>query len=158
MTLTNFAENFSTISYVASDGRCYGLDITSDQAVGQRFSTRSTQQSRTGAQLMTAGFLLNSKAWAFLTRAGPDMREKKANDANDIIFIVNYMRKNHIYTNRHECRWVVDYDFWTTFCTQYEGAEGAFQAINLQRDATPSSSNREARNSTGSIRSRTSSR
>ena len=129
-------------SYVASDGNCYGLDIKSDTSLGQTFAKPRAQD-----RIMSADFLLNSKAYLFMSRTGPDMQQKKANDAQDIIFLVNLMRKNNKIPDRRQCRWVVDYDFWTSFCASYQGAEELFQALGLQKDPTPSSSNRGTRNS-----------
>lgn len=144
---------------MASDGRCYGLDITTDTALSQTFRGRRDVQRapRNQVQLMTIGFLLNSKAYSYMTRVGPDMVEKKINDANDIFFIADYMRKRKIPAKRDESRWVVDYDFWTTFCRDYPDAERIFGALGLQRDATPNPSNRESRRLSMSTRSRTSS-
>lgn len=142
-------------SYIASDGNCYGLDITSDKALGQIFRTARTQH-----RVMPIDFLLNSKAYSYITRVGPDMQQKKASDAQDIIFLLDYMRRNGLVPDRQQCRWVVDYDFWTAFCGSYQGAEERFQRLGLQRDPTPSSSNRGTRNSSMEIRraSRSSSR
>ncbi|KIM94595.1 hypothetical protein OIDMADRAFT_60374 [Oidiodendron maius Zn] len=143
------------IGYVASDGNCYGLDITSDKALGQIFRT-----ARARHRVMPVDFLLNSKAYSYITRVGPDMQQKKASDAQDIIFLLDYMRRNGLVPDRQQCRWVIDYDFWTAFCGSYQGAEERFQRLGLRRDPTPSSSNRGTRNSSMEIRraSRSSSR
>ena len=155
----SFADLLLTRRYMASDDRCYGLDVTADRAVGQTFSSnRDTQRTDgTSARLTTLAFLLNSKAYAYMTRAGPDSLQKRADNAADFFFVVEYMRKHRIGVNRKTCRWVVDYDFWTTFCNDFEGAERALRAPGLQRDPTPSSSNRETRNSSSTRRSGTSS-
>ena len=134
-------------SYVASDGNCYGLDITSDRALGQTFRTTRNQH-----RIMPVDFLLNSKAYSYITRVGPDMQQKKASDAQDIIFLLDYMRRNNHVLDRQQCRWVVDYDFWTAFCSSYQGAEERFQRLGLQRDRTPNASNRGTRNSSMEIR------
>jgi hypothetical protein len=134
-------------SYLASDGNCYGLDITSDRALGQTFRTTRTQH-----RVMPVDFLLNSKAYSYITRVGPDMQQKKASDAQDIIFLLDYMRRNDHVPDRQHCRWVVDHDFWTAFCGSYRGAEERFQRLGLQRDPTPSASNRGTRNSSMEIR------
>ncbi|KAI9834807.1 MAG: hypothetical protein M1819_002893 [Sarea resinae] len=132
------------LGYIASNGQCYGLDITTDRAVGQRFP--NTQQvSGTTARLMPIRSLLNSKAYSYMTRAGSDASVKKSSDAQDILFIVNNMRMNNLVTNRNECPWVVDYDFWTEFCQRYPRAENDFRSLGLQRDATPNSSHRSSR-------------
>jgi hypothetical protein len=127
--------------YVASNGNCYGLNITSDKALGQIYQTPQSQN-----HVMPVEYLLNSKAYSYLTRIGPDMQQKKASDAQDIIFLVNYMKKSNARPDRRQCRWVVDYDFWTAFCSSYQGSEERFQALGLQRDATPNSSNHGTRN------------
>lgn len=101
---------------------------------------------------MIPDFLLNSKAYSYITRIGPDMQQKKVNDAQDIIFLVDYMRRHRISPARGQCRWVVDYDFWTAFCSDYQGAEQSFNALGLHRDPTPSSSNRASRRSSMEIR------
>jgi hypothetical protein len=101
---------------------------------------------------MPVDFLLNSKAYSYITRVGPDMQQKKASDAQDIIFLLDYMRRNNHVQDRQQCRWVVDYDFWTAFCGNYQGAEERFQRLGLQRHRTPNASNRGARNSSMEIR------
>jgi hypothetical protein len=133
--------------YVASDGNCYGLEITSDRALGQIYQTPRSQN-----RVMPVDYLLNSKAYSYLTRIGPDLQQKKASDAQDIIFLVNYMKKSNARPDRRQCRWVVDYDFWTAFCSSYQGVEADFQKLGLQRDATPSSSNRGTRNNSAELR------
>jgi hypothetical protein len=91
---------------------------------------------------MNIVFLLNSKAYSYLTRTGPDMVEKKAKDAQDILFILSFMLRNRITATKEQCRWVVDYDFWKEFTRDYEGQERRLAAIGLERDRTPSNSNR----------------
>ncbi|KAI9844810.1 MAG: hypothetical protein M1837_005228 [Sclerophora amabilis] len=147
------------LGHVASDGRCYGLDVTSDRAVGQNFSAARDIQRlpRTPAHVVTITFLLNSKAYSYMTRVGPDMQAKKINDANDILFIAAYMKKTQMRANKNSCRWVVDYDFWTMFCRDFQGAENTLRALGLERDPTPSPSNRQSRASSVSARSRASS-
>ena len=147
-------------SYIASDGNCYGLDVTADRDISQIFrGSHDTRQSGgSHARLVKVGYLLNSKAYSYLSRIGPDRAAKMAVDADDILFLAAYMRRHRLSARRNESRWVVDYDFWTLFCSAYRGAEQAFQSIGLQRDATPSSSNRQTRNSSMSLHSRGSSR
>jgi hypothetical protein len=130
--------------YVASDGGCYGIDITSDSAISQPFSaSRDTQfNAKYEAPVANMSFLLNSKAYSYMTRIGPDMMEKKGNDAADILFIIANLNRQRTKVSQQECRWVVDHDFWSTFCPLYEGVEGSFQALGLQKDETPNPSNR----------------
>lgn len=102
--------------YLASNGE---LDITTDRAVGQRLMNRSQTQIApaipgrrpTAARLVTIGFLLNSKAYSYMTRVGPDANAKRAMDASDILFILDYMVRKQITADRRENRWAVDYDF-----------------------------------------------
>ncbi|TGO68777.1 hypothetical protein BOTNAR_0020g00510 [Botryotinia narcissicola] len=134
------------IGYVASDGNCYGIDITSDKALSQTFQAPQTQ-----LRIMPLDFLLNSKAYSFLSRVGPDKQQKMANDAQDILFLLGYMKKSNYKLDKRHCRWVVDYDFWASFCATYSSAERDFHALGLQRDQTPSSSNRGSRHSSMEI-------
>ncbi|THV51033.1 hypothetical protein BGAL_0126g00230 [Botrytis galanthina] len=134
------------IGYVASDGNCYGIDITTDRALSQTFQAPQTQ-----LRIMPLDFLLNSKAYSFLSRVGPDKQQKMANDAQDIIFLLGYMKKKNYKLDKRHCRWVVDYDFWASFCATYSSAERNFHALGLQRDQTPSSSNRGSRHSSMEI-------
>lgn len=80
------------------------------------------------------------------------MQQKKASDAQDIIFLLKYMKEKQIVPDRRHCKWVVDYDFWTVFCEDYQGAEAGFRALGLQRDSTSSPSNRSTRNSSIDLR------
>ena len=137
------------LRYIASDGQCYGLDITTDRDVNQTFRTSShtVRFGSSTARIAKIEYLLNSKAWAYLTRVGNDRQAKMAIDARDILFIIEYMRRHRVAARPSECRWVVDYDFWTLFCRSYDGAEQALQSLGLRRDATPNQSNRQSRNS-----------
>src|SRR5438045_3643155 len=55
--------------YVASDGNCYGIDSTTDRNIGQTFNGRqdTIQVGRTGARIMPIEFLLDSKAYSYIT-------------------------------------------------------------------------------------------
>lgn len=135
--------------YVASDDRCYGLDWSSDRDISQPFqvSQDSERRGQSRARIVKIGYLLNSKAYSYMTRIGNDQRDKKAVDAEDILFLLTAMLEQPIPTSSFNCRWVTDYDFWTTFCSTYQGAEDDLQALGLRRDKTPSASNRESLNS-----------
>lgn len=133
-------------SYVASDGNCYGIDITSDKALSQTFQAPQTQ-----FRIMPLDFLLNSKAYSYLSRVGPDKQQKMSNDAQDILYLIEYMKEKRYVPDKRHCRWVVDHDFWTFFCGDYTTAERDFHALGLQRDQTPSSSNRGSRHSSMEI-------
>ena len=147
--MANFASR-----YIASDGNCYGIDITTDRNIGQKFSGRqeTVRVGRSHACIMPIEFLLNSKAYSYMTRVGPDADATRLNDANDLFFIIGYMRKCHIKLDRRRCRWVVDYDFWTTFARDFQGAERQLQDLGLKRDATPSNSNRSSRRASSGSR------
>ncbi|KAF2801374.1 uncharacterized protein BDZ99DRAFT_469699 [Mytilinidion resinicola] len=94
------------IGYVASDGGCYGIDITSDRAISQPFSASQDTQitARSKARLANMSFLLNSKAYSYMTRIGPGMMEKKRNDAADILFIIAYLKRQRTKVSQKECR------------------------------------------------------
>jgi hypothetical protein len=96
---------------------------------------------------MNLPFLLDSKAYSYLTRVGPDKDLKMANDARDIFFIIEHLRRNNSQLNSREFRWIIDYDFWNEFCQAYSQAESLFRSLGLQREATPNSSNRATRRS-----------
>jgi hypothetical protein len=91
---------------------------------------------------MNMVFLLNSKAYSYLSRKGEDMVKMKAKDGYDILFILDFMVKNGMMARKEQCRWVVDYDFWKGFSHDFEGQEGSLTAVGLERDRTPSSTNR----------------
>lgn len=145
---------------MASDGRCYGLDITTDRALSQSFRgvADTVQLDDTRARYMNIVFLLNSKAYSYLTRVGPDATEKKRIDGRDIIFILGYMRRENIWATSQQCRWVVDYDFWVDFTRSYDNQEAMLTAIGLQRERTPSNSNRSSRRASSERRSRSTGR
>ena len=132
---------------MASDGRCYGLDITTDRALSQSFrgEADTVRMGNTGARLVNPVFLLNSKAYSYLTRVGPDAMQKKQTDGGDIVFLLGYLRRAKIRATAQQCRWVIDYDFWTEFTRAYDGLEAVLLAIGLQRERTPSNSNRSSR-------------
>lgn len=132
---------------MASDRRCYGLDITTDKALSQSFRREAdTIRFRgTEALFMNIVFLLNSKAYSYLTRTGPDAMHKKDVDARDIIFILGHMRRTGTRPGKEQCQWVVDYDFWVDFTRAYDGQEARLMAVGLQRNQTPSPSNRSCR-------------
>lgn len=62
--------------------------------------TDTVQLLGTKAPFMNLVFLLNSKAYAYSTRVGPDKAQKKDNDARDIIFILAYMQSNDMEASR----------------------------------------------------------
>ncbi|KAF1961308.1 hypothetical protein CC80DRAFT_589703 [Byssothecium circinans] len=128
------------LGYIASDGNCYGIDFTTDRNISQEFSGRQET------------FLLDSKAYSYMTRVGPDADAKRLIDANDLFFIIDYMKERQIRPDRRRCRWVLDYDFWTTFTRAFEGAERLLLDLGLQRDATPSDSNRSSRRASSGSR------
>ena len=156
---SKLTRGFVSPSYVASDGQCYGLDFTADKDINQTFqaSSHTQRMGSSRARVANINYLLNSKGYSYLTRIGDDRRQKMAADAQDIIFIISYMRRHRIAARQSECRWIVDYDFWTMFCPNYQGTEQSLQALGLRRDATPSSTNRTSRNTSMSIHSRNSS-
>jgi hypothetical protein len=127
------------ISYIASDRRHYGLDIQTDRGLSQVFhgNTDTIKLGSTGARFVKIAFLLNSKAYSYLTR---DTATNKAKDGRDIVFILDYMLRKRIRPCREECRWVVDCRFWTDFVGFYPGQEAKLTAIGLQRDPTPANS------------------
>ena len=112
---------------------------------------------RSRARMVKICFLLNSKAYCYLSRIGNDRQTKMALDANDILLIADLMQRQRVPARSSDCRWLTEYDFWTTFCSGYMGAERVFHALGLQRDKTPSASNRESRNSSMASLSRRSS-
>jgi hypothetical protein len=134
-------------SYVASDRRCYGLDITTDRSRSQTFRGKAdtVRLGNSGARFMNPIFLLNSKAYSYLARVGRDAIQKKEIDGGDIVFLLGYMRRANIRATAQQCRWVIDHDFWTQFTRAYEGQEAMLRAVGLQRERTPSSSNRSSR-------------
>lgn len=87
-------------------------------------------------------FLLNSKAYAFMTRTGPDADEDRVKDANDIIFILLYMKQHRISADRRECRWAVDYDFRAELAILYPSGEAMLDSFGLPRDVAPKADNR----------------
>jgi hypothetical protein len=143
-----------TGSYMASDGNCYGLDVSTDRALSQTFRGRNDTETVRGspARLLRMALLLNSKAYSYSTRAGPDANERKQKDANDVLFILDYVRRHRSHVNPRYCRWVVDYDFWVEFTGIYQDTEAQFVAIGLQRDRTPNGSNRQSRRSSSGSR------
>ena len=71
--------------------------------------------------------------------------QKKDKDGRDIIFILDYMQRAGMRASREQCKWVVDYDFWMDFTRAYDGQEARLMAFGLQRERTPSQSNRSSR-------------
>ncbi|ERF68169.1 hypothetical protein EPUS_05250 [Endocarpon pusillum Z07020] len=134
------------LGYMASDGLCYGLDITTDRALSQSFrsGTDTTRLPGSEALFVNIVFLLNSKAYSYLSRSGPDAMQKKDSDARDIIFILGYMESASVRASKEQCRWVIDYNFWMGFTRAYDGQEARLMAIGLQRERTPSHSNRSS--------------
>jgi hypothetical protein len=141
-------------SYRASDGRCYGVDFTTDRGINQVFKGRGDTVTlpSSPARLMPIDFLLNSKAYAYMTRVGPDANAKRTTDANDLVFILNLMRSRNLRVDARRCRWIVDYDFWTQFTRDFEGTEAMLRSIGLNRDPTPSQSNRSSRRASSGSR------
>ena len=146
---------YSSIRYVASDEYCYGLDIFIDKSLNQRLQIQSQTQtapetpgrSHTAARIATIPFLLNSKAYAFMARAGTDAAEDSVKDSNDIIFILRYMKQNRISADRRECRWAVDHDFRAELAILYPSGEAMLDSFGLPRDKTPKEENRSDRES-----------
>jgi hypothetical protein len=64
---------------MASDGNCYGLDVSTDRALSQTFRGQNDTETVRGspARLLRMALLLNSKAYSYSTRAGPDANERK---------------------------------------------------------------------------------
>lgn len=81
---------------MASNGHCYGLDITTDRALSQTFRCKADTVHLPGTKALFMSMipLLNSKAYSYLTRTGPDAVQKKDNDGRDIIFILGYMKRS----------------------------------------------------------------
>jgi hypothetical protein len=100
-------------------------------------NTDTIKLGSSGARFVKIVFLLNSKAYSYLTR---DIARDKAKDGRDIVFILDYMLKKHIRPSREQCRWVVDCRFWTDFVGIYPDQEARLVAIGLQRDPTPAHS------------------
>ena len=140
--------------YRASDGNCYGVDLTTDRGINQIFKGRGDTITlpTSPARLMPIDFLLNSKAYAYMTRVGPDANQKKITDANDLVFIMNFMRSRNVRADPRRCRWIVDYDFWIQFTRDFEGTEAKLRSIGLNRDPTPSQSNRSSRRASSASR------
>ncbi len=69
-----------------------------------------------------------------------DSSLKKMKDGGDIVFILDYMLRHSMRAGREECRWVVDYRFWTDFTRLYPLQKAKLTAIGLQRDPIPGSS------------------
>lgn len=107
---------------------------------------------------MRLTFLLDSKAYSYMTRAGPDAAAKKVSDASDINFIIEYLRRINTRVDPRQCRWATDYDFWQRFTGDYPSAEARLRNAGLVRDATPNESNRSTRRASDASRRSSSSR
>ena len=83
---------------MASDGRCYGLDFTTDTDINQRFRASANTEcvGRSHARIANIEFLLNSKCYSYTTRLRNDRNAKMDTDAREILFVMDYMRRHRI--------------------------------------------------------------
>jgi hypothetical protein len=122
--------------FAASDGQFYGLFMHSDRALAQDFcrgiDTIESRLSR--AQVATPAFLINSWAYFYLKRA---TASQKAADCECIAFLLKYMVSKRSRASSEQCRWAVDYQFWSEFTEYAPGIEGMLKAIGLRCGPPP---------------------
>jgi len=124
------------IRYLLSDGDCYALKIHSDRALLVDFSrSLDTFISRSsGARVVKPAFLLNCKAYSYRNSESAD---QKAEDVDDIEFLLSYLSRDDGRVSRGDCRWVVDYQFWTEFTRDRPRQAPVLASLGLTRDPAP---------------------
>ena len=125
---------------MASDGRCYRLHFQCDSNIGLgprggfTDDTVTVQLPGSQAKIMNIIWLLNSKAIHYRERLTPS---EKIRDSEDIISILDYMRRHRIIARREQCEAVMDQHFWTDFTRAYDYAEQWLNDVGLQLHASP---------------------
>ncbi|ERF74141.1 hypothetical protein EPUS_08880 [Endocarpon pusillum Z07020] len=81
-------------------------------------------------------FLLHLKAYAYTNRT---TRHEKAEDAEDIKFILTCLIRKHQRASREQRAWAMPDRFWSKFACDYPDQEANLYAVGLLRGQAPSS-------------------
>ena len=121
----------------ASDKNYYYLRIHADKACRPIFrgDADTTDAEPPRVRVVNMVFLLHWKAYAYTNRT---TRNEKAEDAEDIKFILTCLVRKHQRASREQRAWVVPDRFWTKFACDYPDQEANLHAVGLLRGQAPS--------------------